>query len=393
MRIFLLHYYLKQPNPAYAQLAAALRSRGHEVWIGGADEHFDLAWHDGQRVVDRCTGPAHRTGRPDRRTVLLQNWAFRGSVQQCLRRHAPDVVQVNPAAFPFVGTLALGMPSEIRFVIDWRQVAAPTAAGLVNRWKQAGKHALRATASRSFFDRATFLHPAGAEMFLGPQWARWATVVPLGVDAQFLSAPARIPTAAQGSKVRFLYIGSLSRVRKLDRLLAAAALLKQKTDNFELQLVGPDNAQGYYQAEIQRLDVGDVAAVLPPVAYGDIPGVVAAADVALAYVPEEPTDWQYHPTLKVLEYRALGIPMIATDVRPNRDEVEDGVNGLLCSNQPAAWADAMATFVGNRDRLADFRQQAQSMRRALSWREVAQMYERDVYMSMTPAIDPRFQSI
>jgi len=219
-------------------------------------------------------------------------------------------------------------------------------------------------------------------MFLGSMWTRWATVVPLGVDARFLSAPARVHADDEGYKVRFLYIGSLSRVRKLDRLLAAAALLKQRTNNFELHLVGPDNAEGYYQTEVKRLGLDDVAAVLPAVAYTDIPQVVSAADVAIAYVPEEPTDWQYQPTLKVLEYRALGVPIIATDVRPNRQEVDDGVNGLLCGNDPAAWASAMATFVDHSERVAAFCHRAQAMRRALSWRDVAEMYERDIYMAI-----------
>jgi glycosyltransferase involved in cell wall biosynthesis len=208
-------------------------------------------------------------------------------------------------------------------------------------------------------------------MFLGSRWAQWATVVPLGVDARFLTAPDRARVDVEGRNVRFLYIGRLSRVRKLDRLLAAAALLKQQTNN-----------EGYYQAEIRRLGLDDVVAVLPAVAYNEIPRLVSAADVAIAYVPEEPTDWQYHPTLKVLEYRALGVPMIATDVRPNRQEVENGINGLLCGNDAAAWASAMATFVGHSKRAAAFRDRAQSMRRAISWRDVAEMYERDVYMTM-----------
>jgi glycosyltransferase involved in cell wall biosynthesis len=382
MRIFLLHYYLKQPTPAYSQLAAALRRRGHEVWIGSPDKDCDLAWHDGQAVVDKCIGPGQRTGRPDNRSALVQNWAFLRRVRQSIRRHGPDVVQINPAAFPFVGALPLRMPSGTHFVIDWRQVAAPTASGPIDRWKQATRHALRAIASRHSFDRATFLHAAGAEMFLGSRWRQWATVVPLGVDSQFLSTPANVLSDDKERKLRFLYIGSLSRVRKLDRLLAAAALLKQQTNNFELHLVGPDNAEGYYQAEIRRLGLNDVVAALPAVAYTDIPRLVSAADVALAYVPDEPTDWQYHPTLKVLEYRALGLPIIATDVRPNRLEVENGVNGLLCGNDAAAWAGAMATFVDHSERVAAYRDRAQSMRRAISWRDVAEMYERDVYMTM-----------
>jgi glycosyltransferase involved in cell wall biosynthesis len=218
-------------------------------------------------------------------------------------------------------------------------------------------------------------------MFLGPRWAKWATIVPLGVDADFLSASRAGRSGENSRKVRFIYIGSLSRVRKLDRLLSAAALLKHRSDDFELLLVGPDNADGYYQAEVSRLELEDVVVVLPPVSYSEIPQVVSTADVALAYVPEEPSDWQYQPSLKVLEYHAIGLPIIATDVPPNRHEVCKGVNGLLCRNDPSAWADAMTTFLDNSERLTAFQDRAQSMRRAFSWHNVAEMYERDVYMA------------
>jgi glycosyltransferase involved in cell wall biosynthesis len=344
---------------------------------------FDLIWHDGHDVADKCAGPGHLASRPDGRSVFLQNWMFFRRIKRCIRSHLPDIVQVNPAAFPFVGLLPLGMPSSVHFIIDWRQLSLSRASGFLNKSKQVCKREFRTIASRYAFDRATFLHACAAESFLGSSWARSATVVPIGVDERFLSAPVRIPSDENNSKVRFLYVGTLSLIRKLDCLLTAAAILKQKTTNFELHLIGPDNANGYYQEEIRRLAVNDVVAVLPAVPYADVPELVADADVVLAYVPEEPADWQYQPTLKILEYRAMGVPMIATDIEPNRLEVEHDVNGFLCVNDPAAWADAMAKFVEDRQRLRYFWRRAQSMRRALTWRDVAVMYERDVYLPAT----------
>jgi glycosyltransferase involved in cell wall biosynthesis len=382
MRIFLLHYSLRKPNPAYGQLAEALRRRGHDVWIGSPDDEFDLAWHNGQDVVERCMGPGLRTGRPDKRPAFVQNLSFLFRVRRSIRRNLPDVVQVNPAAFPFVGALPFGMPSRIHFVIDWRQVPAPAATGPLQRWKQAVKHVLRAASSRYLFERATFLHEAAAQVLLGSRWMRWATVVPLGVDDQFVKVPPLATSGGAAGKVRFLYIGSLTRIRRLECLLKAAELLQRRTTDFELQLVGPDGAAGHYQAEIRRLGLDNVATVLPPVPYSEIPRIVSGADIALAYVPDEPADWRYQPTLKVLEYRAAGVPIIATDLIPNREEIDHGVNGLLCKNDPAAWADAMGSFIGNVERLHDFRDRAQSMRKcAFTWHDVARMYEGSVYLA------------
>lgn len=87
--------------------------------------------------------------------------------------------------------------------------------------------------------------------------------------------------------------------------------------------------------------------ILPPVSYSTIPETVLQYDVAFAYVPEQP-DWQYHPTLKVLEYRALGIPIIATDLVPDREIVLPGQNGLLVQNDPVDIAAAMLRFITDR---------------------------------------------
>jgi len=96
--------------------------------------------------------------------------------------------------------------------------------------------------------------------------------------------------------------------------------------------------------------------------------------VALAYVPELPADWMYHPTLKVLEYRALGLPIIATDFRPNREIVENGVNGLLVENTPESIAAAMLRYICDPGFLARSSAEAQSRRAGLPWNNVADQY-------------------
>lgn len=117
----------------------------------------------------------------------------------------------------------------------------------------------------------------------------------------------------------------------------------------------------------------------PPVPYECVPSLVLDYDVALAIVPEEPADWQYHPTLKVLEYRALGIPIIATDVAPNRDVVTDGKNGYLVQNAPSDFASAMFSFVSDQVLLKEITESAQDMREGSSWEEIVDIYLEYVY--------------
>ena len=80
------------------------------------------------------------------------------------------------------------------------------------------------------------------------------------------------------------------------------------------------------------------------VSYDQVPALLATYDVGLAYVPDRPT-WHYQPTIKVLEYRALGLPIISTDVASHREVVEQNVNGILCADTPEAIAQAMYKFI------------------------------------------------
>jgi glycosyltransferase involved in cell wall biosynthesis len=109
-----------------------------------------------------------------------------------------------------------------------------------------------------------------------------------------------------------------------------------------------------------------------------VPAVLASYDVGLAYTPDRPT-WHYQPTIKVLEYRALGLPIISTDVASHRQFVEENVNGILCGDAPQAIADAMFKFVANPDFLQQVRINASKMREGCSWLDIAKMYTQNVY--------------
>jgi glycosyltransferase involved in cell wall biosynthesis len=84
----------------------------------------------------------------------------------------------------------------------------------------------------------------------------------------------------------------------------------------------------------------------------------------------------------VLEYRALGMPIIATDLEPNRDIVIDGVTGLLVPNTTVAYVGAMRRFIEDSDFLARCGAQAASVRQGLLWEDVADRYVREVYQPL-----------
>lgn len=392
MHIALLRY-AKTPNPVYAELAAALRRRGHIVWLATASADGHIAWHDGVHQVGQQQLPAFRTGWAQRAPWLhdlFYKVAFLWliwRVKRFLQHHKPDIVQVNPSSIHGLWLLPIGMPRRTSFVLDWRQIAERASTGRIGRLKDRWASVRRSFYSTVLYDRACFLHAAGAKQVLGSDWSRWGTVVPLGVDAIFLqqkhSQQNQGNPQPKSTVVRFLYIGTLSRVRRLEQLLFAAQRLREGRGTarvaFQLTLIGPDTSAGFYQQQIEQLGLADIVVIKPPLPYEEIPQEALCYDVALAYVPEQPTDWQYHPTLKVLEYRALGLPILATDFEPNRAVVEEGINGLLASNQIESFAAAMARFIDDREFLTRCRRNAERMRAGATWRDVAELYEQSVY--------------
>jgi glycosyltransferase involved in cell wall biosynthesis len=78
-------------------------------------------------------------------------------------------------------------------------------------------------------------------------------------------------------------------------------------------------------------------------------------DVAIAPLGDD-TFTRGKSDLKYLDYAALGIPGVFSDVRPYRETVRHRETGLLAANEPEAWAEALEEVVSDaalRARLAE----------------------------------------
>ena len=378
MRILMVLFYAATPTPVYPQLAKKLRSLGHEVWLGTPNVAGDMTWHDGSKAVGVQRNPWNV---PEKiaaipllgRTIRwLRDATFLLRIRRFIASACADVVQLDPP-YRCTWLLTLFQPRRTLFVFDLHQVTG--LRGGVRTLKYLV--GIKVTA-RFFFDHACFMSESAAHRVLGPRWERWATVHPVGVDSRFLRYQWRNGCAPRVGAVRFIYVGALSRYRKLEYLLKAAYLLSQRTKDFTLTLVGPDDTNGYHHRLIQEMSLEDRVAIKPPIPYGDVPDLLATADVALAYVPPL-ADWKLQPTLKVLEYRAIGIPIIASDNAPNREVVESNLNGLLVEDSEQDLAAAMERFVADRKFLEACCDRARAMRRGKTWTEVASSYENAFY--------------
>jgi glycosyltransferase involved in cell wall biosynthesis len=386
MFILLAQFGSSFPTPDYDEIAGVLRERGHKVWVATPDGRGHLVVHNGAETVAMLDKPKSRHG-PLRSLPGLKRvaqwsaeWRFAVRLRRFIQRHQFDIAHLNRSKLIFFWMVPLWTSDRTRYVLDWRQIGERKYTGLLGGVKRVIAVQYRRIPSRYIYDRSSFLHVAGAIQVLGEEWARWATVVPLAVSNRFFSEhPDHGRLKDLDSPVRFVYIGTLNHVRRLERIILAAHKIVSHGNgqkSFEVTFIGPDKTNGHYQEIVDRLDLDRIVKIKSPLPYQDVPHTLRKYDVALAYVPEYPLDWQYHPTLKVLEYRAIGMPIIATDYRPNRDFVEDGVNGLLVDNSAEDIAKVMQRFINDRQFLERCMENARSMRQGVLWPEVSEMYER-----------------
>lgn len=144
-------------------------------------------------------------------------------------------------------------------------------------------------------------------------------------------APQRYPLAAHqatGSRARLVWIGQHSTLPSLtlaQPLLAAAAA---RLPGLCLKVI------------CNRFPKLDGVAVLPRVWSGETEASeVAAADIGVSWLPDDPWS-QGKCGLKVLQYMAAGLPVVANPVGMNRQMVVHGETGFLAET-PDEWAEAI----------------------------------------------------
>lgn len=382
MRIVLFNYTGAKPNPVYDILSAALAKRGHTVIVGATDENKDLVWYDPHGEV---LGKISAQGAPKNARVAswLSARTSKFHTMQRVRDYVldlkPDILQVNTSVNPWL--LAVNLPEGVHAAYDIRQINEAVDNRFQTRLRENLQLQRFRILTRSVFKHTFFCHREAARHIVGDDWQRRASVIPVGVDDQFLEMEtSRLANPAEGEPLRFVYVGTLSRLRNLQQLFFAADLLRKETTDFHVTLVGPDRSDGFYQQTIDRLGLREFVTIEPPLPYERIPEYLAGQHIGLAYVPDRPT-WHYQPTIKILEYRALGLPILSTDVASHREFVQDGVNGVMVRDDPASIAAGMRRLVADREFLAQVISNARQMRRGLTWDEIAAEYER-VYQQL-----------
>ena len=182
------------------------------------------------------------------------------------------------------------------------------------------------------FNSATVLLPVSKEVavylerYLISQSPMY--VVPMAVNpARFSSAPTPSCPSSLGT-FTVGFVGSLKPWHGLPVLVEAFALLHQQIPNTRLLIVGDGPERTDLVTNLSARGLLEATHFTGAVPHSEVPGLLASMDVAVA--PYPPMSQFYFSPLKVYEYMAAGVPVVASQIGELEELIQDGVNGMLC---------------------------------------------------------------
>lgn len=148
--------------------------------------------------------------------------------------------------------------------------------------------------------------------------------IPYGIDAE--AVPDRPPRSA-GEALRIVFVGSFYPWHGAEVLVTALALAQSRVPNLRLSLIGDGIARRACERRARELGLDDTVEFTGWLPWEDVAERLKAADVAVApFLKIEPF---YFDPVKVMEYMAFGLPIIASDIERIAEMLHFGEAGML----------------------------------------------------------------
>lgn len=182
----------------------------------------------------------------------------------------------------------------------------------------------------------------------------------------------RLANLTACSEVTVGFLGTLKPWHGLATLVDAWAILRQRNENVRLLVVGDGPEYESMHSNIEKLGLLDYVKFTGAVQPEDVAQWLGKMDIAVAPYPN--MEHFYFSPLKIYEYMAAGIPVIATRVGHLETVVTHEHNGVLVeAENPTAMADCIAQLIKDTTKLQQLGKNArQTAENEHSWLSVVE---------------------
>ena len=251
-------------------------------------------------------------------------FAANDDLLRALERDGPfDLVYERYALFSFSGmeyARTIGVPGVL-------EVNAPLIEEQAQYRQLVDREGAESTAHRAFKAASVLIAVSQEVAAYLDQYIEASgriEVVANGVDTDAFR-PRSVAARSHGFTVGF--VGSLKPWHGLADLVEAFSRLRQVAGDARLLIVGDGPERNRLEEDVAARGLVDAVQFTGAVAHSEVPALLALMDAAVAPYPKL-ANFYFSP-LKIFEYMAAGLPIVASRTGQVAQLIEDGVTGLL----------------------------------------------------------------
>jgi glycosyltransferase involved in cell wall biosynthesis len=176
----------------------------------------------------------------------------------------------------------------------------------------------------------------------------------------------------EDGELRLIHHSNLQRIYGLEVLIEAVARIGSEPP-VRADIYGDGPYRPHLEAAVARTGTGDRVHLNGPVPIDELPALIALADVGV--IPSLPEPYmQYSLSTKLLEYAAMGVPIVASDLRTIRAHFTPDAIRYVPGGDPDALADALRSLAADPVATARLGAEAHRQEAQYEWAEQAQRY-------------------
>jgi glycosyltransferase involved in cell wall biosynthesis len=225
-----------------------------------------------------------------------------------------------------------------------------------------------------FADHVITVTPRWRERLIARGVAPDRVSVTLNVADTRRFTPATSATSAGDDRFRVVYHGTLTERYGVDVLLEAVAALVPDLPQVQLRVLGDGDARPRLLQRADELGLdGHVSFSPGMVDVGEVVGEVRRADVGVVPNRRNAFTDELLPT-KLLEYVAVGIPVVASRTPALEDHLDEGMVEFVTAGDPRELADRLLELHRDPERRRQLVRAADAFHRRHGWDTVAAAY-------------------